>query len=77
MNTTQLSSEQSEESIKYVCGIDMGSQSCSGCIMKPKKEMVVKPITFANRKDGWRKLLVHVLIGYRWWNSGSHCSMYC
>src|SRR6266705_1815185 len=60
MNSTHLSSEQSEESIKYVCGIDIGSQSCSGCIIKPKKEMVVKPITFANSKDGWRKLLEHL-----------------
>jgi hypothetical protein len=60
MNTTLLSSEQSEESIKYVCGMDMGSQSWCGCIMKPKKEMVVKPITFATSLDGWRKLLEHL-----------------
>jgi transposase len=57
MNTHLLSSEHGEASIKYVCGIDIGSQSCSGCIMRPKKEVVVKPITFANSKDGWKELL--------------------
>jgi transposase len=57
MNTHLLSSEPSEANMKYVCGIDSASQSCSGCIMRPKKEMVVKPITFANSKDGWEKLL--------------------
>src|SRR5215469_5089979 len=57
MNTNLLSSEHAEASIQYVCGIDIGSQSCSGCIMRPNKEMVVKPITFANTKDGWTVFL--------------------
>jgi transposase len=57
MNTTLLSSSQEEASIKYVCGIDIGSQSCSGCIMRPNKEMVIKPIIFANTRDGWNVFL--------------------
>src|SRR5690348_14774758 len=57
MNTNLLSSEHAEANMKYVCGIDIGSQFCSGCIMRSKKEVVVKPITFANTKDGWEKLL--------------------
>jgi len=40
--------------MKYVCGIDIGSQSCSGCICRPDKQVVVKPITFANTKEGWK-----------------------
>lgn len=60
MNTHFLPSEHAETSIKYVCGIDIGSQSCSGCIMRPKKEVVLKPITFVNRKEGWEELLAHL-----------------
>jgi transposase len=40
--------------MKYVCGIDIGSQSCSGCVMRPDKSVRVKPITFANTKEGWQ-----------------------
>lgn len=57
MNTHLLSSEHSETSIKYVCGIDIGSLPCSGCILRPNKETVVKPTTFANTKDGWNVFL--------------------
>ena len=56
MNTTSLSSSQ-EVVIKYVCGIDIGSQSCSGCICRPSKQVVVKPLDFANTKEGWNVLL--------------------
>jgi transposase len=56
MNTTALSSSQ-EVVIKYVCGIDIGSQSCSGCICRPNKQVVVKPLDFANAKQGWNVLL--------------------
>jgi hypothetical protein len=28
--------------IKYVCGIDIGSQSCAGCICRPDKSVVKK-----------------------------------
>ncbi len=40
--------------MKYVCGIDIGSQSCSGCVTRPDKRVMVKPITFANTKEGWK-----------------------
>lgn len=40
--------------IKYVCGVDVGSQSCAGCICRPDKCVVVKPITFANTREGWQ-----------------------
>jgi len=57
MSTTASTSSGEEASIKYVCGIDIGSQACAGCICRPDKRVVVKPITFANAKEGWRVLL--------------------
>jgi transposase len=51
--TTSAPSEK-EATIKYVCGIDIGSQSCAGCICRPDKRVVIKPITFANARDGWQ-----------------------
>jgi len=53
MSTTLLPSSE-EEVIKYVCGIDIGSRSCAGCICRPNKSVVVKPITFANAREGWQ-----------------------
>jgi hypothetical protein len=47
-------SSEEEVTIKYVCGIDVGSQSCSGCVTRADKRMVVKPSDFANTKEGWR-----------------------
>jgi len=52
--TASSASSEEEATIKYVCGIDMGSQSCSGCICRPDKSVVVKPITFANAREGWQ-----------------------
>lgn len=40
--------------IKYVCGIDIGSQSCAGSICRPDKSVVIKSITFANAREGWQ-----------------------
>jgi transposase len=40
--------------IKYVCGIDIGSQSCAACICRPDKSVVIKSITFANAREGWQ-----------------------
>src|SRR6266849_1041513 len=54
MNTTEEMSSQEEMMIKYVCGIDLGSQSCAGCITRPDKSVVVKPLTFTNTKEGWQ-----------------------
>jgi hypothetical protein len=50
-----LSTPSSEEAnIKYVCGIDIGSQTCSGCITRPDKSVVVKSITIALAREGWQ-----------------------
>jgi hypothetical protein len=53
MSTTSSASSEADAPIKYVCGIDMASQSCSGCVTRPDKRVEVKPMTFANTKDGW------------------------
>jgi transposase len=57
MNPTSSPFSEEEAVIKFVCGIDIGSQSCSGCICQPNKRVVVKPITIALTKDGWHVLL--------------------
>ena len=56
MNPTSFPSSE-ETVIKYVCGIDIGSQSCSSCMCRPNKQVVVKPITIALTRDGWNVLL--------------------
>ncbi len=53
MSTTPSASSE-EATIKYVCGIDTGSQSCTGCICRPDKSMVVKSVTFTNAREGWQ-----------------------
>src|SRR6266566_3005639 len=40
-------------SIQYVSGIDIGSQSCLGCMCSLDKRVLVKPMEFANTKAGW------------------------
>ena len=54
MSTTPSASSCGEAALKYVCGIDIGSQSCAGCICRPDKSVVVKSMTFANSKQGWQ-----------------------
>ncbi|GHO71304.1 hypothetical protein KSC_101960 [Ktedonobacter sp. SOSP1-52] len=54
METTSAASSVEGTEIKYVCGIDIGSQSCSGCITRPDKSVVVKPTTFAHAREGWK-----------------------
>lgn len=54
--TPSASSPEEEATTKYVCGIDIGSQSCAGCICRPDKSVVVRPITFANTQGGWQVL---------------------
>jgi Transposase len=41
----------------YVVGIDIGSQSCSFCTLKPDKSQVIKPTDFANAPAGFALLL--------------------
>ena len=54
MKKTPSAPSEEEATIKYVCGIDVGSQSCAGCICLPDKRIVLKPITFANAREGWQ-----------------------
>src|ERR1700730_4690107 len=54
MSKTVSTASSEEATIKYVCGIDIGSQSCAGCICRPDKSVVVKSITFANAREGWQ-----------------------
>lgn len=42
-----------EMGITYVCGLDIGSQSCAGCIIRLDRSVVLKPTTFENTKAGW------------------------
>src|SRR5260370_8598036 len=56
MSQTTAGSSEEDAPIKYVCGIDVGSQSCSGCVCRPDKSVVIKPVTFANAKEGWEVL---------------------
>src|SRR5258708_37319877 len=54
MKTAAATCSPEEMSIKYVCGIDIGSQSCAGCILRLDRSVVVKPISFANAREGWQ-----------------------
>jgi len=55
MNKTPSASlEEEEATIKYVCGIDIGSQSCSGCVIRPDKRVIVKSSDFPNTLEGWK-----------------------
>src|SRR5260370_2063983 len=54
MSITPSAPSSEGATIKYVCGIDIGSQSCAGCITRPDKSVVLKPITFANAREGWQ-----------------------
>jgi hypothetical protein len=45
---------QREATMKYVCGMDIGSQFCVGCICRPDKSVVVKSVPFANAREGWQ-----------------------
>src|SRR5262249_51851103 len=57
MSTTPSASSQQKAMTKYVCGIDIGSQSCAGCVCRLDKSLVGKPMAFANDKEGWDVLL--------------------
>jgi Transposase len=50
------SSPVDPSSFQYVVGIDIGSQTCSFCVLKPDKSQVVKPTKFANHADGFTLL---------------------
>jgi hypothetical protein len=43
-------------SFHYVVGIDIGSQTCSCCVLRPDKSPVGKPAAFANDATGFSLL---------------------
>jgi transposase len=72
-NSTSSSSPVDPSSFAYVVGIDIGSQTCSFCILKPDKSQVIKATAFANAPAGFAFLLdklerlaepaEHILVG--------------
>jgi hypothetical protein len=54
---TSPSSPVDPSSFTYVVGIDIGSQTCSFCVLKPDKSQVIKPTDFANAPTGFALLL--------------------
>ncbi len=47
------SSPVGPSSFQYVVGIDLGSQTCSFCVLNPYKSQVVKPTEFVNHAAGF------------------------
>ena len=43
-------------SFAYVVGVDIGSQTCSVCVLTPDKRAVLKPMEFANATAGFALL---------------------
>jgi transposase len=54
---TSPSSPVDPSPFTYVVGIDIGSQTCSFCVLKPDKSQVIKPTDIANAPTGFRLLL--------------------
>ena len=50
------SSSVDASSFAYVVGIDIGSQKCDFCVLKPDKSQVIKPTSFANARSGFEVL---------------------
>lgn len=44
----------------YVVGIDVGSQRCDFCVLKPDKSQVLKSTAFANALAGFELLQNHL-----------------
>ena len=56
MTQPPLPSPLDPSSFSYVVGIDIGSQQCSACLLKPDKRQVQKPSVFANTASGFQRL---------------------
>lgn len=54
-----VTSQPAEEDlpVRYAVGIDVGSQSCSCCVLKPDKSIAIKPTNFVNAAPGFAALL--------------------
>ena len=57
VNSISSSSPVDPSSFTYVVGIDIGSQTCSFCTLKPDKSQVIKATDFANAPAGFALLL--------------------
>jgi transposase len=53
MGQADLSSPVDASLFSYVVGVDIGSQSCSMCALKPNKSQVIKPTAFPNAPAGF------------------------
>ena len=47
---------QEGEPVRYAVGIDVGSQSCSFCALRPDKSIAIKPTDFVNAAPGFAGL---------------------
>ncbi len=56
MTQSYLPSPLDPSSFRYVVGIDIGSQTCSFCTLKPDKSVVIKPREIANAAAGFAVL---------------------
>lgn len=56
---SQVASKPAEEKapVSYAVGIDVGSQSCSFCVLKPDKSISIKATNFVNAASGFAVLL--------------------
>jgi transposase len=55
--STPPSSPVDASFFKYVVGIDIGSQTCNMCVLKPDKSQIIKPTDFANAMAGFGVVL--------------------
>lgn len=53
---TRLPSPEEDLPVRYAVGIDVGSQSCSFCVLLPDKSIAIKPTDFANAAGGFALL---------------------
>ena len=53
MGQADASSPVDASSFSYVVGVDIGSQTCSMCTLKPDKSQVIKPTSFSNASAGF------------------------
>jgi transposase len=54
------SSPVDASSFQYVVGVDIGSQTCSFCAIKPDKSQALKPMEFANATAGFTQVHEHL-----------------
>jgi len=58
--TERPSSPVDASSFQDVVGVDIGSQTCSCCALKPDKSQALKPLEFANAPAGFTQVQEHL-----------------